>query len=85
MRKPRPHRGATINPVSDRFNLAAREADGDWLDMRDMIDDPPPPVRTTVQQLSPKTIISHNKSPDIPFDRSINPYVGCDQTHTVVF
>lgn len=78
MRKPRPHRGATINPVSDRFNLASRELDGDWLDARDAIDGPPPATRTTVQRLSPKTIISHNKSPDVPFERSINPYVGCE-------
>ena len=78
MRKPRPHRGATINPVSERFNLASRELDGDWLDARDAIDGPPPATRTTVQRLSPKTIISHNKSPDVPFERSINPYVGCE-------
>ncbi|WP_066778458.1 PA0069 family radical SAM protein [Sphingomonas sp. CCH5-D11] len=74
----RPQRGATINAVSDRFNLPQRESDGDWLDARGDIDGPSAPVRTSVQPLHPKTIISYNKSPDVPFDRSINAYVGCE-------
>lgn len=72
-------RGATINDVSDRFNLPSRELDGDWLDTRAQIDGEPAPERTSVQLLKPKTIISYNTSPDVPFDRSINPLVGCDQ------
>ncbi len=35
-------------------------------------------VRTTVTPEYPKTIISSNTSPDIPFDKSINPYRGCE-------
>lgn len=78
MAKQRPQRGATINLVSTRFNLPQREADGDWLDRREEVDGAPPPVRTSVQPLHPRTIISYNKSPDVPFDRSINPLVGCE-------
>ena len=71
-------RGAPGNTTSTRFNLAAREADGDWLDARDAIDGSAPVLRTTVTVEHPKTIISRNKSPDIPFDLSINPYRGCE-------
>lgn len=71
-------RGATINPISARFNLDQREADGDWLDAREDVDGEPPPVRTGVMVEKPKTILARNCSPDIPFDRSINPYRGCE-------
>ena len=37
-----------------------------------------PPLRTTVTVEQPRTIISRNHSPDVPFDRSINPYRGCE-------
>jgi DNA repair photolyase len=33
---------------------------------------------TEVRIETAKTIISHNTSPDLPFDRSINPYRGCE-------
>ncbi len=71
-------RGATLNEASLRFALPAREADGDWLDARDLIDGTAPTVRTTVTAEHPRTIISRNRSPDVPFDRSINPYRGCE-------
>jgi len=71
-------RGATVNSSSTRFNLAVREADGDWLDDRAGVDGLPTPVATTVTIEHPKTIIARNASPDIPFDRSINAYRGCE-------
>lgn len=74
----RPARGATHNEVSQRFNLPQSAADGDWLDAREAIDGAPPKLRTTVTVEVPRTIISRNSSPDIPFDRSINPYRGCE-------
>ena len=74
----RPGRGAPENRTPDRFNLPTREADGDWLDAREEQDGGPPPLRTTVTVEHPKTIISRNSSPDIGFDRSINPYRGCE-------
>jgi DNA repair photolyase len=71
-------RGATLNDRPDRFRLPGREADGDWLDSRDRIDGESPPLRTTVTVERPKTIISRNASPDVPFERSINAYRGCE-------
>ncbi len=71
-------RGATLNTHSTRFNLPQAEEDGDWLDARAAIDGAPPPVRTLVTVEHPRTIISRNQSPDVPFDRSINPYRGCE-------
>jgi DNA repair photolyase len=70
-------RGATGNAASARFDALATQADGDWLDMRDSLDDVPP-LRTTVSIETPRTIITRNTSPDIPFDRSVNAYRGCE-------
>ncbi len=78
MPKSRPVRGATLNRESTRFNLPEREADGDWRDAREAVDGAPPPLRTTVTVEKPRTIITRNASPDIGFDRSINPYRGCE-------
>ena len=74
----RPARGATFNRESGRFKLPEREADGDWLDASEAIDGAPPALRTTVTVERPKTIITRNASPDVPFDRSINAYRGCE-------
>ena len=71
-------RGATLNTESVRFELPMRQADPDWLDDRESIDGAPPPLRTTVTVERPRTIITRNQSPDVPFDRSINPYRGCE-------
>lgn len=74
----RPVRGATQNEVSRRFHLPEAVADGDWLDARESVDGEAPRLRTTVTVETPRTIISRNSSPDIPFDRSVNPYRGCE-------
>jgi hypothetical protein len=71
-------RGAPGNGLSSRFNLAQREADGDWLDAQSDVDGGVPPLRTSVTIERPKTILSRNSSPDIPFDHSLNPYRGCE-------
>lgn len=73
-----PGRGAASGLTPTRFNLNAREADGDWLDERALLDGDPPRLRTTVTVEQAKTIIARNTSPDIPFDRSVNPYRGCE-------
>lgn len=78
MAKSRPVRGATLNAESARFNLPAREADGDWLDAQAVVDGAPPPLRMSVTVETPRTIISRNQSPDIGFDQSVNPYRGCE-------
>ncbi len=71
-------RGAQSKSVSTRFGLAEREADGDWRDYMEQLDGPPVKLRTTVTEERPKSILSFNASPDIPFDRSINAYRGCE-------
>ncbi|MEP6785782.1 MAG: PA0069 family radical SAM protein [Sphingomonadales bacterium] len=71
-------RGATENKESSRFSLPERIHDGDWLDDIVLVDGATPPIRTTVTVEKPRTIITRNKSPDIPFDRSINAYRGCE-------
>ncbi|MBX7481127.1 PA0069 family radical SAM protein [Qipengyuania qiaonensis] len=73
-----PGRGAQGAEVPTRFGLATREADGDWRDHMEKLDGPPVKLRTTVTEEHPKTIVSFNQSPDIPFDRSINAYRGCE-------
>ncbi len=71
-------RGAPSAGLSKRFDDRAREVDGDWLDDRAAIDGEGPPLRTQVTIEVPRTIVTRNRSPDIPFDRSINAYRGCE-------
>lgn len=71
-------RGATRADVPQRFGLAAREMDGDWRDAQGAIDGEPGPLRTQVTEERPKSILTFNKSPDVPFDRSVNAYRGCE-------
>lgn len=73
-----PGRGAPANRTPTRFNLKACESDGEWLDEREAIDGVTPRLRTSVAVERPRTIISTNSSPDIPFNHSINPYRGCE-------
>ena len=70
-------RAATNNALSGRFGLPARETDGDWLDWAEGADELPP-LHTTVSIERPKTALTRNESPDIPFDRSFNAYRGCE-------
>lgn len=66
-------RGAGMNP-DGRFEVKTREAfDDGWQTLEEL-----EPFRTEVQVEKPRTIITRNDSPDIPFDRSINPYRGCE-------
>ncbi|HEY3174319.1 MAG TPA: PA0069 family radical SAM protein [Candidatus Polarisedimenticolia bacterium] len=67
--KGRKGRGAVGNPTGrfERFQVE-----------RDPGEDPPAPLRTIVTPEVTRTIITRNDSPDIPFDRSINPYKGCE-------
>ncbi len=67
-------RGAASNPEG-RFEQTRHEAvDDGWA--RD--DDPAPHPATTVTEERAGSILSHNDSPDIPFDVSLNAYRGCE-------
>ncbi len=71
---PRKGRGAVISP-DGRFDAWRREAadDGWWSD-----EDVAASVATELIVDSAKSVITYNTSPDIPYDRSINPYRGCE-------
>jgi DNA repair photolyase len=71
---PRKGRGAVSNRTA-RFEPEERTR---VLDDWPGDGEPLPPLRTTLSANSARRIISYNKSPDIPFDRSINPYRGCE-------
>jgi len=71
-------RGATFNP-GNRFRRDTREeVDDGWNTPAPDESDEPAPLRTTVTIQNARTIIARNDSPDLPFDRSINPYQGCE-------
>jgi DNA repair photolyase len=67
-------RGARSN-ASGRYERETRVlVDDGWT--RD--DEEPPALKTEVLRDSSRTIITRNKSPDISFEQSINPYKGCE-------
>ncbi len=72
--RPRKGRGAVTNRTA-RFEPETREA---VVDEWPGDGEAPPPLRTTLSVDTARRIITYNKSPDIPFDRSINPYRGCE-------
>ncbi len=70
-----PHRGTTANPPCRYDRLRPEPVDDGWS--RDG-DEDLPPLPTTVSADASRSIITRNDSPDVPFDRSINPYRGCE-------
>ncbi len=75
--RPRKARGAVGNPTG-RYEPALRLAVDDGWPAGAQADDEPPPLRTTVAVDRRRTVISRNRSPDLPFEQSINPYRGCE-------
>ena len=72
--KPIKGRGAGDNPAN-RFHDYRREAfDDGW----GTLDDTPETVKTELIADNSRSVIVYNQSPDVPFDRSINPYRGCE-------
>ncbi len=61
-----------------RYERLQGEAFDDGWPKSQSEDEEPPRVETTVQIDTAKTILSYNKSPDLGFDRTINPYRGCE-------
>lgn len=73
----RPHsmhgRGTPANP-DNRFHQCGHETfDDGWGSAQ-----PASAVPTSLQRDTSRTVIVYNRSPDVPFDRSINPYRGCE-------
>jgi DNA repair photolyase len=70
---PDPGRGALSNP-DNRFEQYASEAVDFGWDAAEV----DPRLRTQVYRDNSRSVIVYNCSPDVPFDRSINPYRGCE-------
>jgi hypothetical protein len=66
-------RAAATN-AAGRFERFERVDEPDGWDR----DEDLPPLRTEVTEERPRRVITRNTSPDISFDRSINPYRGCE-------
>lgn len=67
-------RGATLNPDNRFFTTRSTIEDDGWWHSPE----PLPPLQTTVSVQQSRSIISRNRSPDVPFDQSVNPYQGCE-------
>ncbi|MEE9354697.1 MAG: PA0069 family radical SAM protein [Methylococcaceae bacterium] len=66
-------RGAVNNPHARYNRYTSEEIDDGWHQDEEL-----PALETTVQTENSKSIITYNQSPDLPFDRSINVYRGCE-------
>src|SRR4030081_1306531 len=70
-------RGAQSN-ASGRFEAEARIAfDDGWQSLEEL-----PPFKTTVGVDTARKVITRNDSPDIGFDRRINPFSACRRAST---
>ncbi len=65
-------RGCGVNPPNRYHGFATQPFEDDWTEADDIA------PRTTVQVDRAKHAISRNRSPDIPFETSVNPYRGCE-------
>ena len=72
-RERRRGRGTASNAAGRYEPLAPVAFDDGWQGLEQL-----PPFKTTVTVDATRKIITHNDSPDISFDRSINPYRGCE-------
>ncbi|MEL6946114.1 MAG: PA0069 family radical SAM protein [Pseudomonadota bacterium] len=66
-------RGAGINPTGRYEPYSRHVFDDGWQTFDEL-----PPFKTDVTVDRARSIITRNDSPDLPFDRSVNPYRGCE-------
>lgn len=71
-------RGATRNPAARFLPTRSEPVSDGWASAGVGDDAPTPSVATELYPDRTRTLITRNRSPDIPFDRSINPYKGCE-------
>ena len=73
-------RGAVTNPAPRYEGRSAEPFDDGWQTVTGLADGLAdlPPLPTTLSRDASKTVISWNTSPDIGFDRAVNPYRGCE-------
>ena len=65
-------RGTPANPANRFHRQHSEPFDDGWGS------EASPPPRTTLLSDSSRSLLVYNRSPDVPFDRSINPYRGCE-------
>jgi DNA repair photolyase len=71
-------RGAATR-LPHRFERDVRDAyDDGWGTLEEDAAERLAPLATEVRFEDVKSVLSENDSPDIPFDRSLNPYRGCE-------
>ena len=70
-------RGAAINPPNRFETQATAPFDDGWSTLLDSVADLPP-LATTLTRDAARSVISWNQSPDLGFDRAVNPYRGCE-------
>ncbi len=70
-------RGATGN-VANRFEPHCTAPFDDGWDTLSVDFAAPAPLPTTLTRDSSRSVISYNESPDLGFDRAVNPYRGCE-------
>lgn len=72
--KPAGRKGrASLRNAPGRFELDREDLDDGWHQ-----DPIPDAIPTDIRIEQARSVISFNRSPDLPFDRSINPYRGCE-------
>ena len=77
-------RGAVTNPPVRFEPRAASPFDDGWETLTEEFGDPPK-LATTLTRDASKSVISWNSSPDLGFDRAINPYRGCEHGCTYCY
>jgi DNA repair photolyase len=70
-------RGAASNPAIRYESLAAEPFDDGWGALDQEAAEAPPP-RTELTRETSHSALTYNDSPDLGFDRSLNPYRGCE-------
>lgn len=71
---PRKGRGATLKPGARYLDTTREVVDDGW----GSADEDAPPLRTSVTEERVRGMINRNRSPDLPFELSLNPYRGCE-------
>ena len=71
---PRQKGRGSLSNASGRHETESRSLEDDGWGVLDMV----PALKTEVTYEKARSIITRNQSPDISFDRSINPYRGCE-------
>ena len=66
-------RGVASNEAGRYERFVTESCDDGWD-----LDEDLPPLRTEVRDEVARSVITYNRSPDLPFDRSINAYRGCE-------